>query len=97
MELLKTAMVGTLESNDVLITLSPNQGNGIQIELDSIVAAQFGESIRRTVRQVLQEFDVTDADVHLQDKGALDCAIRARMRCVICRSAEIRYDWTKED
>ena len=35
--------------------------------------------------------------MEIRDKGALDCVIRARMECVICRGAEEKYDWTKED
>ena len=35
MELKKPAVAGTLESSDVQITLRPNPGQGIQIELQS--------------------------------------------------------------
>ena len=97
MILKKPAMAGTLESSDVQITVSPNPGQGIEIELHSDVKAQFGKSIRATVRDVLAEFDITEASVQLLDKGALDCVIRARLRCAICRAAETPYDWTRED
>ena len=33
----KPAVCGTLESSDVQITIRPNEGNGIRIELDSVV------------------------------------------------------------
>ena len=91
------AIAGTLESSDVQIAIAPNPGMGIEIALESDVKAQFGDSIRATVRDVLAEFDISEASVQLLDKGALDCVIRARLRCAICRSAEIPYDWTKED
>ena len=91
------AAAGTLESSDVLISVAPNPGGGICIELESDVKAQFGEAIEDTVRKVLQEFDVSDALVRLVDKGALDCVIQARLRCALCRSAETAYDWTLED
>ena len=97
MILKKTAMAGTLESSDVMITVAPNGGRGIQIELQSDVQAQFGDAIRETVMAVLKEMEVTDAAVSLVDKGALDCAIRARMRCALCRGAEEKYDWTREE
>lgn len=97
MILKKTAMAGTLESSDVMVTVAPNGGRGIQIELQSDVQAQFGDAIRETVMAVLKEMEVTDAAVSLVDKGALDCAIRARMRCALCRGAEEKYDWTRED
>ena len=57
----------------------------------------FGDAIEATVRDVLKEFDVNDAQVSIVDKGALDFVIRARMQCAICRAAEIQYDWGKED
>ena len=97
MELKKPAVAGTLESSDVQITLRPNPGQGIQIHLESDVKTLFGDAIEATVRGVLDEFQVTDALVEINDKGALDFAIRARMECAVCRAAEIRYDWGKED
>lgn len=97
MELKKPAMAGTLESSDVQITLRPNPGQGIQIDLRSDVKAMFGDAIEATVRAVLAEFDVADALVDVDDKGALDFAIRARMECAICRAAEISYDWGRGD
>lgn len=97
MELKKPAVAGTLESSDVQVTLRPNPGKGIQISLISDVKALFGQAIEATVRDVLAEFGVSDALVEINDKGALDFAIRARMQCAICRAAEIRFDWGKED
>ena len=97
MELKKPAVAGTLESSDVQITLRPNPGQGIQIELQSDVKALFGQAIEETVRAVLAEFGVQDALVDVNDKGALDFVIRARMECAVCRAAEISYPWGKED
>jgi len=97
MELKKPAMAGTLESSDVQITLRPNLGQGIQINLQSDVKAMFGDAIEATVRNVLAEFDVKDALVDVNDKGALDFAIRARMECAVCRAAEVGFDWGRSD
>ena len=97
MELKKPAMAGTLESSDVQITLYPNSGRGIEIELKSDVKAMFGDAIEATIRAVLAEFDVKDARVEVNDKGALDFAIRARMECAVCRAAEVSFDWGRGD
>ena len=97
MELKKPAMAGTMESSDVMITLRPNPGQGISIHIKSDVKALFGEAIERTLRDVLDEFDVQDAIVDVVDKGALDFVIRARMQCAVCRSGEISYDWSRGD
>ena len=83
----KPAVCGTLESSDVQITIRPNEGNGIRIELDSVVKTIFGDEIIRTVQEVLNEFEVRDADISLVDKGALDCVIRSRMQAVILRAS----------
>ncbi len=97
MELKKPAVAGTLESSDVQIMIRPNPGQGIQIDLKSDVKALFGDAIEATVRAVLDEFEVKDAIVEINDKGALDFAIRARMECAVCRAAEIAFNWEKED
>lgn len=97
LELKKPAIAGTLESSDLQIVLRPNPQKGIEINLQSVVQAQFGDSILQTVRAVLADFSVSDALVDINDKGALDRVIRARMQTVICRAAEISYDWTRED
>lgn len=97
MELKKPAVAGTTESSDCMITLRPNRGNGIEIDLHSDVQTMFGDAIEATLREVLAEFDVSDALVSIVDKGALDFVIRARMQCAVCRAAEISYDWGKED
>ena len=97
MELKKPAVAGTLESSDVQITLRPNPGQGIQIELQSDVKALFGQAIEETLRAVLSEFGVQDALVDVNDTGALDFVIRARMECAVCRAAQVQFNWGKED
>lgn len=97
MNLKITASAGTTDKTDVLITVGPNGGKGVHIDMESTVKDLFGDSIRETIEKVLKEFDVTDALVQVDDKGAYDFAIRARMRCALCRAAQIRYDWSKED
>ena len=87
MEIKKPAVAGTLESSDCQITIRPNPGNGIDIDLESDVKMMFGESILETVRKTLEEFGVTSAEVEIRDKGALDCTIKARVEGAVFRSA----------
>ena len=97
MKIEKTAVCGNLSSGDVQITVQPNEGNGITVEIESVVKAIFGDAIEETVREVLGEFGVNDALVSLTDKGALDCVIRARMQAALLRATGGKYDWSKED
>ena len=95
MEIKKTAMAGSMESSDCMVTVRPGT-HGIQIGLQSDVKVMFGESILATVRQTLEELAVADAEVSVLDRGALDCVIRARVQCAACRAAETSWDWSKE-
>lgn len=95
MEIKKSAMAGSMESSDCMVTIRPGQ-NGLQLELESDVMLMFGDSIMKTVRSTLEEMQVTNADVTILDRGALDCVIRARVQCAVCRAAESSFDWTKE-
>lgn len=97
MVLKKPAIAGSLESSDVQIRIRPNPDGGIVVNLDSVVKTTFGDAILKTVYQVLGEFEIFDAELDVFDKGALDRVIRSRMQTAICRAAEEKYDWSKED
>lgn len=93
MDLQKPSVAGTMESSDIMITLEPG-GNGIEIDLNSTVEKQFGREIRNVIRETLEELEVTNAKVTAVDKGALDCAVRARVKTAACRAAGVdTYDW----
>ena len=87
MSILRTAQAGTLESSDIMITVSYGPpSNGIKIELESIVMAQYGEDIRRVITETVHERGLADLYVKAVDRGALDCTIRARMLTVLARA-----------
>lgn len=82
--ILHYASAGTLESSDVYVEIAPAE-SGIEIDLNSVVQAQFGEEILAVVREVLDECGVENARLTIQDRGALDCVIRARVETAIIR------------
>lgn len=89
-----TGIAGTLESSDIMISIEPNEGNGIEIELKSTVENQFGNQIRKVIREVLEQLGVSDAKVTANDRGALDCTIRARLTTAVNRGSEQKcYPW----
>lgn len=94
MRILKTGMAGTLESSDVMTTVRTHSGKGITIELQSIVEKQFGKQIKAVVQETLKALEVKEALVEIQDKGALDCVIKARLITAIYRAAGIeQVNW----
>ncbi len=82
----KNAFAGTLESGDVMIQISPSSSGGIQINLSSTVAYQFGGQIKAVIGDTLKELGVEHAVVTATDKGALDCTIRARVTAAVARA-----------
>lgn len=88
MEIKKVAKAGTLESNDIYIMLMPKDGEGIELELESIVMKQFGDQIEKTILETLKELGVTSVLVKAQDKGALDYTIKARVETAVKRAQQ---------
>ena len=94
MVLKRVGTAGTVESSDILISLEPKENGGIQIDLTSSVKKQYGEEIRQVITDTLTELGITDVFVTAVDKGALDCAIRARVKTAAYRgSEETAYRW----
>ncbi|MBO4634394.1 MAG: citrate lyase acyl carrier protein [Bacteroidales bacterium] len=81
---MKNSIAGTLESGDIMITIEP--GEGLQVDLQSSVAAQFGRQIKAVITETLEGLGVKDAHVQAIDKGALDCTIRARVTAAAIRA-----------
>ena len=50
-EIVRVASAGTLESSDAYVEIEPAD-EGIEIQLESVVKAQFGEAIEQAVREV---------------------------------------------
>jgi citrate lyase subunit gamma (acyl carrier protein) len=97
MDIIKPGVAGTLESSDVMITVEPG-GQGIEIDLQSIVEKQFGGEIRRAILETLSELSVKQAVVRVVDKGALDCTIRARAKTAVYRAkGQDSYEWKVEE
>ncbi len=80
MEMKIDALAGTLESSDVMVRIGPAAQPGIQLEIDSIVKQQFGAAIEQVVRETLAQLGVKQANVVVDDKGALECVLRARVQ-----------------
>ncbi|WP_027626115.1 citrate lyase acyl carrier protein [Clostridium lundense] len=87
MELKVVAKAGTLESSDIQIIVEPDN-HGINIELDSVVKAQFGEQIKTVIKETLDSLGVKNAKIFANDKGAIDPVIISRVQTAVYRSAQ---------
>lgn len=86
MKATKSVTAGSLESSDVLVTISPATKAGIEYRIDSIVIKQFGARIRGVTEEVVAAAGLDSASVLVQDRGALECTLRARLETAIARA-----------
>lgn len=92
MRIVTEALAGTLESSDVLVRVTPS--DELQIDVTSSVQAQYGAQIRAVVEQTLARLGVTEGLVAVDDKGALDFVIAARVQGAVARASRDAIDWT---
>ncbi len=87
MEIKKPAVAGTLESSDCQVTVEPGDGK-IDFSLESVVAHQFGNEIRKVTMETLAHLGIDNVRIAIVDKGALDCTIKARIEGAVFRSVD---------
>lgn len=88
MVITQAASAGSPEKGDVLVMIEPGQG-GIELKISSNVIHQFGRRIRQVVLETLERLEVRDAKVVLEDKGALDFVLKARVECAVFRACHV--------
>lgn len=90
MQLKHNAIAGTLESSDAQVMIEP--ADELTITIRSEVEAQYGEQILATVKDVLDKLELDQVSLVIQDQGALDCTLRARIQTAIFRARDITED-----
>ena len=84
MNIKTSAVAGTLESSDVYVKVEPS--DKLEIEIESVVYNQYADQIKQSVQQVLDELDVKSGKISVNDQGAVDCVIQARVETAIKRA-----------
>lgn len=87
MNIRKSAAAGTLESSDAMVLVSPGEG-ALIIEVESVVLPQFGPAIRQAVEEVAREMGITGGTIRVNDRGALNCTLKARVETALARGTE---------
>ena len=83
---MKTAQAGTVESMDCLVTVSEAEpGTGIALTLAGSSVARFSRAMEKAVRATLDELKIKDMTLTVQDNGALDLVLKARVEAAVAR------------
>lgn len=85
MNIKKPAKAGTMESNDIYIMIKPNEDNGLEIQVESVVMSQFGDQIRNVIIDTLDVLGIENIYLVAKDRGALDYTIRSRVETAVKR------------
>lgn len=84
MNIQTSAVAGTLESSDVYVKVEPS--DKLEIAIESVVYNQYADQIRASIKQVLDQLEVSSGKISVNDKGAVDCVIQARVETAIKRA-----------
>jgi citrate lyase subunit gamma (acyl carrier protein) len=86
---MKTAQAGTVESMDCLVTVSEAEpGTGIALTLAGSSVARFSRAMEKAVLETLENLKIRDLTVSVQDNGALDLVLKARVEAAVARMKE---------
>ena len=85
--LLHTASAGTLESSDCLVTASPSEKLGLDYK--GANSTVFAERTMRLVESVAKKYELEGAEISIQDQGALEITIRARLETALDRGGKV--------
>ena len=86
MKAIKDSVAGSLESSDVLVTLRPSSEAAVSLQVESIVMKQYGRRITAVAEDLVAATGLSGATLRIQDRGALECTLRARLETAIARA-----------
>ena len=82
-------IAGSLESSDVLALVDLSvEGDEIIIQMDGPSVTCFGHAIKKTVLEIMDSLHIERALVKVQERGALDCTLRARVEAAARRALD---------
>lgn len=82
----RTASAGTVESSDCLVTVSPSEI--FLFEYSGPNSTAFKKRTDTLVRTTLEQYGIKQASITIQDQGALEMTVRARLAVALERAAE---------
>ncbi len=81
------SMAGSIESCDCLVTIYKSNEN--ELVLNTEMFAQYGKQIKTVVFELLESYNIKNIKVVIDDKGALDYTIKARLTTALQRGGVI--------
>lgn len=81
---MKSAQAGTLESMDCIVTVTERQaGSGSVISITGGGSVRFRTAMEAKIAEVLTSLGAVDLDAAVQDNGAIDMVLGARVEAAV--------------
>lgn len=77
---------GREKPQDCIVSVDLKRKSGIEIQLISKMEKMFGDAIRKSIKEALDEKNVKAASVTVVDFGSLDFVIKARTKTAVDRA-----------
>lgn len=87
---------GTDVRSDCYVTFEHKEAGGIKINLTSKVDAMYRESNLELCSKILDFFEIKNAELTIEDKGAIDCVIAARIEAAIKKVIKTEKEYLTE-
>jgi len=84
---------GKNAKSDCRVTFEKTTGGGLEIEINSKVNALYGKSIRKLANDVLLFYGIENARFLIEDSGAVDFVLAARMEAAIKQVIETEKEF----
>ena len=82
--------------SDCFVTLEITNSGGINIDLQSRVNVMFGNAIKKLCEEELIFFGIKNADISIEDTGALNFTLAARIESVIKKAIDTDKEFLLE-
>ena len=84
---------GTGIKSDVFVSFTPTEKDGLQITIHSKVKALFGKQIEALANEILTFFEIENGKLHIEDTGAIDFVLAARIEAAIKKSIQTEKEF----
>jgi citrate lyase subunit beta/citryl-CoA lyase len=72
--------------SDCWVRVEPKSRGGLKVSLTTKVEAMYGDAVRATVRRTLEALGLRHGEVSVEDQGALDFVLMARLEAAVKRA-----------
>ncbi len=89
-------IAGNIAKSDCYVEFNRSSDGGIKVYLNSKVEAYYGEHIRNLAENVLKALGIKNGELKIEDQGALDFVIAARIEAAVKQVVDVEKEYLFE-